>query len=142
MLHVLFLLMGILLLVTGLTRCSRTRDIDFVRKLRTYTHPYAREIGIALLVLSAFGIVHIGISLMRPTPILVWVVSCIRVFLAMSMGLLLSKDTVKQLPNSWVQKPSTQYRLVRFETRLTQSRNSIASSSLIFGIFAVLEGLF
>lgn len=142
MLHVLFSLMGILLLVTGLTRSSRTRDIDFVRKLRTYTHPYAREIGIALLVLSVFGIVHIGISLMRPTPILVWIVSCIRVFLAMSMGLLLSKDTVKQLPNSWVQKPSTQYRLARFETRLTQSRNSIASSSLIFGIFAVLEGLF
>jgi hypothetical protein len=98
--------------------------------------------GIALLVLSVFGVLQIGTSFMRPTPILVWVVSCIRVFLAISMGLLLSKDAVKQLPNSWVQKPSTQNRIVRFETRLTQSRNSIASTSLLFGIFAVLEGLF
>ena len=138
----LYPLMGLLLLVSGLTRSPHTRDIEFVRTIRGYTHPYARETGIALLVLAVLGIFQLVISLFHPTPILVWVVSGIRVFLSLAMGMLLSKDTVKKLPNSWVQQQSNQDRIVRFETRLTHSRNSIASSSMFFGLFALLQGLF
>jgi len=132
------LLIGVLLLVTGLMRSPHTRQHPIVQSLRAKVGPYERQLGIGLLVLSGLSALELLFRAFSPFPAAFWLLAVIRVGVAFSMGYLLAGDELKRLQLAWFQKPSTQNQLVRLEGRVSRSEASVATTSLIFGVLGVL----